>query len=138
MSKMNNVFMKIYCKGGWEVEGVVTSEGEDRFVLKGDSTFIVYKDSISIIELNSKKKEEEKKKLKKDFSLPEQVKEDFPQNALNYGEYSSSLPKTMLQNYNEKNNTETDLSISFGGSRDTSGRIEFGVKDESENKKDNS
>lgn len=136
MSGMVNKKIKLYCKGGWEVDGVIVNETDNRFVVVSlESTFVVFKDSVSIIEIPNKNKKP-KNNIKKDFSMPDENL-NFPENSLNYSEYQSSLPKSMLKNYNEKNNKNNDLSISFGGSLDSTGRIEFGVKDESENKKNN-
>ena len=138
---MKSKNVKLYCKGGWEVEGVVVNEGPDRFILERESTYIVFKDSIAVVEIlpmpKPKARVKKESTKKRDFSLPETPAKNFPENSLNYSEYQSILPKSMLQNYNEKNNTEPDLSISFGGSHETAGRINFGVKDESKTGEEN-
>ena len=107
---MKSKNVKLYCKGGWEIDGFVLNETADRFIVKSNSTYIVYKDSISIIEIPQEEKPKPRK-VKKDFSMPTQTNE-FPENSLNYSEYQTSIPKSMLKNYHEKNNKEPDLSIS--------------------------
>ena len=50
MKSLEGKFIRVFCAGGWEIDGQVISEGKTRILLKNKNEFLIYKESISLIE----------------------------------------------------------------------------------------
>lgn len=126
LSKGLNV--KVYTKGGWDISGEIESETVDKLVLIQNNRFIIYKDSISIIEFLEEPVVKQKKiHIASKVEPQREASNDFPENPLSYGEYQFGLPKSMLINNPEEDDSDDDLSITF---KNESSSINFEVKDD--------
>lgn len=127
MSSLVNVNVRIFCQGGWEVSGLVKQEFQDKLLIENENSFIVFKNSIAVLEI-LKTKPQKKTRI----TEPRETSEEFPQNGLSYGEQYHGIPKSLLK----KEYTENDDDFSIRFSNDNNSGLKFGVKDESKTNKD--
>ena len=116
--------IRIFSKGGWELEGEVIKEDKSKIILNNKNIFFIYKDSISIIEFI---KADEVSRPVGSQSRNEPKEEPlFPQNSLSYTDYQVGLPESLL--VKEKGSSfDDDLSISLP-KVNANNKISFGVK----------
>ena len=126
MSSLENVNVRIFCQGGWEISGLVKQEFQDKLLIENENSFIVFKDSIAVLEILKTKP-----KNKTRITEQREETESFPQNSLSYGEQYHGIPKSLLKK--EYSEQDDDFSVRFSNNDNSS--INFGVKDESKTTK---
>ena len=130
MKSLEGKFIRVFCAGGWEIDGQVISEGKTRILLKNKNEFLIYKESISLIEfIDVSNRDKDTKSVKGDKG-----EVLYPENSLNYNNYSVGLPESLLSKPLNKGEEHEDLGVYFGSSSEKS--LNFGVKGESETEED--